>query len=648
MPDLSQHIAGFDTDILQNMDFAADSFDMSNFKLESTAYPLQDALGLEASPQASRIADNLQADELRMILAPYGRALVDLYFRFVHTDFPILSEQEFLARFHNPITHDDVKDNSHAVLLAAISLAALPFWDHSPSLMHLVPPQTQQLEELVYWSVFHFPAPTSLETVQAGLLLLQRPAFRAWNLTCQLVALGQSIGLHLDCTGWSGLDEADKSVRRRTAWALYLQDKWSALVHTSPSHIHDESDWTVSPLSVEDFLDIPFLSEDFTQPCIIFRQMVTLTMIVSSILRTVQCAALTHSLPKQGGTADTTRIILAAAKPIQMQLKSWFASLPAAAKLDTPTGGAVGSLHLAYYAAEITLHRRIISSMIPPAAVDPYLCPILRLAAKSRLISAMDFVNRLRPQHLTTSFWYMPSASNLALVATFGSLLRSTSQGGDERAFYTSRLQEYRWTLGVSWGRAEWLRTAVELLDSQMAAGMMTTTTATTTEDYIGHGQLPTPPCTSEGQERQVGDRHSGSHPRSAPMFGIVEAAGTQQLQSTRQTQEHLQQPRQHTSASLAELRASLGLGFDEAGLELDGSSMDDDENYSDDFVEETDSNGFEGMCVMESLVGGAADDHDYDNDDYRNDGDDKDGDDDFTMEIVDMKTEEKEMAASE
>ena len=77
----------------------------------------------------------------------------------------------------------------------------------------------------------------------------------------------------------------------------------------------------------------------------------------------------------------------------------------------------------------------------------------------------MDFVNRLRPDHLR-SFWYFPSKVNFALVATFGSLLLATAPIQEEADFYRARLGEYRWTLSVSAKNAGFLNFAIESLES--------------------------------------------------------------------------------------------------------------------------------------------------------------------------------------
>lgn len=122
-----------------------------------------------------------------------------------------------------------------------------------------------------------------------------------------------------------------------------------------------------------------------------------------------------------------------------------------------------GSLHLAYFATEITLHRRIVRSL-NASTTDPYLLHICRTAAKTRLISAMDFVNRLKVEHLQ-SFWYSASKMNFALVATFGGLLWATSLSQQEAEFYRLRLAEYRWTLTVSRKWARFIGFAVGTLD---------------------------------------------------------------------------------------------------------------------------------------------------------------------------------------
>jgi hypothetical protein len=185
--------------------------------------------------------------------------------------------------------------------------------------------------------------------------------------------------------------------------------------------------------------------------------MVDLSQVLAEILETFYTLQAMQNVAAAG--SQGTHLVLSLAKPIQLKLKEWYAALPTAIRMDSsflnsaiPSSrlSSIGYLHLAYFATEITLHRRIIRALASDSqAIDPYLEHICRSAAKARLISAMDFVNRLTPQHLR-SFWYFASKTNFALIGTFGSLLWATSPGREEAEWYRRRLGEYRWTLSVS------------------------------------------------------------------------------------------------------------------------------------------------------------------------------------------------------
>ena len=107
----------------------------------------------------------------------------------------------------------------------------------------------------------------------------------------------------------------------------------------------------------------------------------------------------------------------------------------------------VGYLRLAYVATEITLHRRILLTL--SSATDPQLYRICRSVAHERFMFAIDFVQSLKPQHLS-SFWYFASPQNFALIGVFGTLLLSTASTPEEADFYRTRLREYRWILKIN------------------------------------------------------------------------------------------------------------------------------------------------------------------------------------------------------
>jgi hypothetical protein len=219
----------------------------------------------------------------------------------------------------------------------------------------------------------------------------------------------------------------------------------------------------VQALTQNDFPDVEWDEKDVEEKLEIergrtlFTQMVQLSQVLSEILDTFYTLQAMQTVTNAG--SQGTHLVLSLAKPIQIKLKEWYANLPSAIRMDSSlsTGGgglnrlsSIGYLHLAYFATEITLHRRIIRSLASSVSgTDLYVQHICRSAAKARLISAMDFVNRLTPNHLR-SFWYFASKTNFALIGTFGSLLWATSPGQEEAEWYSRRLGEYRWTLSVS------------------------------------------------------------------------------------------------------------------------------------------------------------------------------------------------------
>ncbi|KAG6060694.1 hypothetical protein E4U32_003328 [Claviceps aff. humidiphila group G2b] len=412
-----------------------------------------------STPGHDHIVEDLDAVEA--VVSPHGRKLIDVYFRIVHPAFPIIQKHVFLEKYER--SHREFSPP----ILAAVYLLAINWWDHSPELAHLPRPNVGELERLIRGTLADAMNRPKLSTIQAGLLLSQRPEGDQWAPTAQLVAIGQEVGLHLDCSNWK-IPPWEKGLRRRLAWALYIQDKWGALIHGRPSHIF-ASNWGVRALSANDFPDVEWDEEDaderedIEKGRLLFSRFVRLSEILSEILETFYTLRSTQAIADAG--LQSTQLVLSLAKPVQLKLKEWYSSLPASIRLEsysltnyifdsppctTDRLSSIGYLHLGYFATEITLHRKIIRSLASASStVDSYVQHICRSAAKARLISSMDFVNRLGPNHLQ-SFWFFASKTNFALIGTFGSLLWATSPGREEAEWYRRRLGEYRWTLSVS------------------------------------------------------------------------------------------------------------------------------------------------------------------------------------------------------
>ncbi|GKZ26010.1 fungal specific transcription factor [Aspergillus brasiliensis] len=411
------------------------------------------------SPQSATL------DAIESLVAPYGSTLVEKFFEHVHPSFPILMEDSFRQSYR-------ARTGLTPLLLSAVYVLALKFVDVGPQSVRR--PDAGRLESTALKLLTESLPYASMSTVQAGLLLMQRSNLATAALNAQLVTAGFELGLHQDCSNWR-METWEKGLRKRLAWALYMQDKWSALVHGRPSHVVS-SNWMVQDLVEQDFTDaFSGTSTHDDAPVghgpLSFCHMVALTTILSDILDRFYTLQAIEEFKTAG--ANRTRMILERAKPAQIRLKEWFGRLPTQLKMES--GGDIfetvnednsrnGALHLSYFATEITLHRCIVRSLSQDTA-DAYLSHICRSAAKTRLISAMDFVNRLRPMHLR-SFWPAAARTNFALIGSFGVLLRVTAPTKEESEFYRLRLCEYRWTLSVSKKDAEFLEFALESLDS--------------------------------------------------------------------------------------------------------------------------------------------------------------------------------------
>lgn len=413
------------------------------------------------SPSYPQEADDLKT--IQTIVHPHSDALVNLYFRVVHPAFPILHKRVFLEKYAR-----GAREFSPP-LLAAVYVLALNWWTFEPALAQLPKPNVDKLRFLAFRSLQDVATRAKLSTVQAGILLLQQAApENTWQLTSQLVAIGEDLGLNLDCTNWK-IPPWERALRRRLAWALFMQDTWSALIYGRPPHITPQN-WGVQPITPGDFPESPPEEaeedddvEELEKGRTTYTLMISLTKLLSEVLELLYSQKAEAEIRQ---VFDSTKAVLERAKPIQLKLRTFFAELPEKMRMDSGEAGrltSVGYLHLAYYATEITLHRRIIRSLSPHT--DPYLVGICRAAAKARLISALEYFNRLKPEHLQ-SFWYFASKFNFALIGTFAGLCFVTSVSSEEAQFYQLRLQEYRWVLRISRKSSEFLEIASGILES--------------------------------------------------------------------------------------------------------------------------------------------------------------------------------------
>ncbi|MCJ1445109.1 MAG: Fungal specific transcription factor [Stictis urceolatum] len=447
---------------------------------------------------------------LAAITGPYGSLFLHIYLNHIHPVTPLLPSSFFTSASTSPASLS-------AILLSAVYTSTLPFLSSASFPCSDRAPNILALEQLAFTLFSESLLQPTLDTIQAGILLIQRPGIDTRALNIQLVAAAYDLGLHIDPSHWN-LPNDEVGLRKRLAWAVYILDKWSSLSSGRPSLIRSE-EWGVSPLSLQNFDSTSpqptkdstteaQVNEELDRGKEVFIELVRLSEILATVLDTFYTLRAMDSVERAGRAG--TRVVLERAKPVQIRLKEWFGGLRVGLRMDSLStsagagscaaghgamggaggvGGAVAHLHLAYFATEISLHRCIIRSLhlptpspsnpstspstlnapqtepqssdadpdpdldlilLPTPRQDPLLTHICRSAAKTRLISTMDFINRLRPGHYHSLSLFFAAPMCFSLVGSFGALLRATAPAREEEEFYARRLGEYRWTLAVS------------------------------------------------------------------------------------------------------------------------------------------------------------------------------------------------------
>jgi hypothetical protein len=424
-----------------------------------------------SASEIQRVAD---IDRIEESIRPLGPTLVNLYFRIMHRTFPILDKGVFLEKYVRSYREFSPP------LLAAVYLVALD-WKLFDRTLATAPstPDAEYLENLAMRAMDDDFKRPKLSTLQAGLLLLQRIRSSHCTLPAQLLSLGQTLGIHIDCTDWK-IPEWEKGLRRRLAWALYMQDKWGVLVHGRPSlipaQIDDDkgtNDWDVAPCTFEDFPEEAEGQDEKADGGVdeaagqgAFLQSIELTKIFSRIVSTF-CSI---SATRKGGLLE--RIgpsgAMNLAKPLAMELRDWHAALPTSLQLESTPSlrlSTNGALHLSHMAAELTIHRALLRILDPDTA--PSLRSVIRTAARARLASAMGLIESFQPEHIQ-SFWGFAAAAQVALVGSFAGLLWATSPQVDEAAGYVEQLEKLRWVLQVRASAAPFAREALRMLHEEL------------------------------------------------------------------------------------------------------------------------------------------------------------------------------------
>lgn len=198
-------------------------------------------------------------------------------------------------------------------VLAAMYGLAMPFALNDELLAVVNAFETPPLPQL--WTMVHTLIQAEihrprLATVQAAILFLHRDGGQAaaepsnssatnsngadlsssaflWSFIGSTVGMAHSLGLHVECQMF-GIPTADKRIRRRLWWALYIEDKWQSLLMGRPPYIRKD-EWDVGELRDGDF-EVRAASSYFDEAAVVggrmflpFRDMARLAVIVADV-----------------------------------------------------------------------------------------------------------------------------------------------------------------------------------------------------------------------------------------------------------------------------------------------------------------------------------------------------------------------------
>lgn len=274
--------------------------------------------------------------QIEELVGAAGLSLIKNFRTTINRYFPIVDEPFFYAYERRQ------RQNLDPTLLASVYIiAATALGDGIQASVKSIL-DVDQLEELAFRLFEDSLSKPTLSTVQAGLLLIQSSNCDSNVLNAQLVGIAHELGLHLDCSSWKLADD-ETFLRKRLAWALFMQDKWCSLIHGRPSLI-TKAHWAVQQLSETEFpVDSDASRSDGSgadeakRGQELFTQLVDLTEILATVLDTFYTLQAMTEVDKAG--ENGTRLILERAKPVQIRLKEWFTHLPLSLKMDNNSSG---------------------------------------------------------------------------------------------------------------------------------------------------------------------------------------------------------------------------------------------------------------------------------------------------------------------
>ncbi|KAL3442920.1 hypothetical protein BJX65DRAFT_321050 [Aspergillus insuetus] len=388
-----------------------------------------------------------------LIPAEHGQRLVSLFITHIFPSLPIVPHFIGSESLQTIPVH----------LLAALYASALPFakFDEVLSLVYaFAPPPAAQLWRLSLDLILEEIHTPHLSVLQAGLLYLHKsydgPQQSSvadtpflWSFIGTMTGLASSLGLQFECRPM-GMPLWERRLRRRLWWAIYIEDKWRALLLGRPPYIRLD-EWDVTDLDESDFEGAPADR---------FMRIAKMARIADDIqLSLYSLRAAQRLSPNLPDSLQTARILL-------RQLQEWLSLLPPPMQSSTSDRPELSTcVHFAYLLLEIFIFRALLRPMVrsappprlideteplplfPDLNVDDYIAqiidvdnfvseeeptvnineedksvPIILNAAENCAASMLRLVSRMEAREMST-FWYSWCRIGFATVSNFMILL---------------------------------------------------------------------------------------------------------------------------------------------------------------------------------------------------------------------------------
>ncbi|TDZ28490.1 putative transcriptional regulatory protein [Colletotrichum spinosum] len=185
----------------------------------------------------------LKCQVIEKLLEPLLPDVVDLFFDKPNRCFPLLDRQSFERRFAQD------RGRISPALLSCLYAHTMTYWAQSPVLARHHRPDTRfiwnQANDALYSEIHLSPGISTLLSILLN--ISGRPLTSIIGNGLQLgsaISLAHALGLNRDPSDWD-IPEAEKLLRTKIWWAIFVYDKWSSLAYGTPPQLrsgqHDVS-----------------------------------------------------------------------------------------------------------------------------------------------------------------------------------------------------------------------------------------------------------------------------------------------------------------------------------------------------------------------------------------------------------------------